>query len=213
MYDRRVGERELSFEASGALLDASLVMRDRETDSWWSIMTSDAVGGPLDGTDLVELPVGEKTTWSAWVARHPETTVLSVDGVEHVESNPYDDYFSSTATFRDLEVADRRLAAKEPIFSFRLDGRPWAVPHTAFAGGALLAPESLGGRALLLYRDAGAPVFASTAAWLVSAQAADGADAQELLAGPKGDGIEPLAGFDTYWYTWVAVNQETELVR
>ena len=30
-------------------MDASLVMRDRETDSWWSIMTSDAIGGELDG--------------------------------------------------------------------------------------------------------------------------------------------------------------------
>ena len=42
-----MGDEELNFEASGALLDASLVMRDRETDSWWSIMTSDAIGGDL----------------------------------------------------------------------------------------------------------------------------------------------------------------------
>ena len=56
MYDRELGDRLLSFEASGALWQASLVMRDRETDSWWSIMTSEAIGGELDGADLVELP-------------------------------------------------------------------------------------------------------------------------------------------------------------
>ena len=60
VYGRKVGERELNFEASGALMSASLVMRDRETDSWWSIMTSDAIGGQLDGADLEELPYGEK---------------------------------------------------------------------------------------------------------------------------------------------------------
>jgi hypothetical protein len=43
-------------------MQATLVLRDRETDSWWSIMTSDAIGGELDGTDLEELPFGEKTT-------------------------------------------------------------------------------------------------------------------------------------------------------
>ena len=71
MYDRKVGGKELNFEASGGLLDASLVMRDRETDSWWSIMTADAIGGDLRKTELVELPVGEKMQWKDWLARHP----------------------------------------------------------------------------------------------------------------------------------------------
>ncbi len=212
MYDRRIGERELNFEASGALMDASLVLRDRETDSWWSIMTSGAIGGELDGTDLVELAVSEKTTWARWVAAHPGTAVLSVDGVEHVDYNPYDNYFSSDGTFRNLEIADDRLPAKEPIYSFWLDGRPWAVPHSAFAGGALLTPETLGGRGLLLDREPGAPIFASTRAWIVSAERAADGTAVELLSAAPSEGIEPLPGFDTFWYTWVAVNGETELV-
>ena len=33
VYGRKVGEQELSFEASGALMEASLIMRDRETGS------------------------------------------------------------------------------------------------------------------------------------------------------------------------------------
>ncbi len=65
-------------------------MRDRETDSWWSIMTSRAIGGPLDGAQLVELPVSTKSTWGQWRRAHPRTLVLSVDGVEYVESNPFD---------------------------------------------------------------------------------------------------------------------------
>jgi len=101
-------------------MDASLVMRDRETDSWWSIMTSDAIGGELNGADLVELPKGEKTTWKDWRQRHPDTLVLSVGGEEHVENNPYDNYFSSDSGFRDIAARDDRLETKAPVFTFQL---------------------------------------------------------------------------------------------
>ena len=112
VYDRNVNGKELNFEASGALLDASLVMRDRETDSWWSIMSSTSIGGDLDETRLKELPVGRKSTWKDWVEAHPDTVVLSIRGHEHVENNPYDNYFSSEETFRGLVIEDTRLAPK-----------------------------------------------------------------------------------------------------
>ncbi len=93
-------------------------MRDRETDSWWSIMTSTAIGGELEGEQLVELPISEKATWGDWSARYPDTLVLSIDGEEHVPENRYDNYFASDGTFRDLEIDDNRLPPKAPIFSF-----------------------------------------------------------------------------------------------
>ena len=138
MYDRNVNGRELNFEASGALLQASLVMRDRETDSWWSIMTSTAIGGALQGAERDELPIGEKTTWADWRRRHPNTLVLSVDGEEHHSNNPYDNYFASDRTFHDLEISDDRLEPKTPVFSFWLNGQTYAAAHSTFEGGRLL---------------------------------------------------------------------------
>ena len=128
MYGRQYGEQELSFEASGALMSASLVMRDRETDSWWSIMSSDAIGGELNGADLTELPVGVKTQWGDWVEQYPETLVLSVAGEEHTANNPYDNYLTGEGTFRGLEVDDQRLPPKAPIYSFHVAGHAVAVP-------------------------------------------------------------------------------------
>jgi hypothetical protein len=213
VYGRTVGDETLEFEASGALMSASLVMRDRQTDSWWSIMTSDAVGGPLKGEELRELPVGEKTTWGQWRKRHPDTLVLSVDGAEHDELNRYDSYFTSESTFRDLEVADDRLPAKAPVYSFWLGGKPWAAPHEAFAGGRLFAAEA--GKRLLLYRRPKAEIYESSEAWLVDAAAAGSASPRRLakrLRKGKAAG-EPIAGFDTFWYTWVAVQKDTGLMR
>jgi hypothetical protein len=189
-------------------------MRDRETDSWWSIMTSDAIGGDLDGTELVVLPAGEKATWKAWRKRHPSTLVLSVEGEEHVDDNPYDNYFSSEGTFRDLEISDRRLEPKAPIYSFWYDGEPWAVPHKSYRGGKVFAVEGLGGKHLFLYRPKKGPMYESSRAYLVSEALASAYKPKELLRMiDSGTGMEALPGFDTFWYTWVSVNEDTHLIQ
>jgi hypothetical protein len=211
VYGRDYGDRQLNFEASGALWQASLVMRDRETDSWWSIMTSRAIGGEMNGADLVELPYGEKTTWGEWRTRYPDSLVLSVDGREHEAHNPYDDYFAGEQTFRGLEITDRRLPAKEPIFSFFLDGQPYAVPHAALEGRRLF--ELTGGVTLLFSRQPGAELFASTRAWKVPAEVDAALPALPLDDGLEGAGFVPLGGIDTFWYTWAAVNEGTKILR
>jgi hypothetical protein len=207
----------LNFEASGALMDASLVMRDRETDSWWSIMTSDAIGGELDGTDLVELPQAEKTTWKDWRKRHPDTLLLSVDGAEHIDNNPYDNYFASDSTFRDLAIDDDRLAPKDSVYSFWWASAPYAVPHTAFAGGKILEVEGWTDNRLLLYRGKKASIFESSQAWVVPVSVVTDAgkekDLLEMVRAGRAAGAEQLTGFDTFWYNWVSVNEDTHLVQ
>jgi len=120
VYGRQYDGKDLRFEASGGLMHAALVMRDKETDSYWSIMTGDAIAGDLRGTRLEEWSLGEKAQWKDWVARHPNTLVLSVNGEEHVENNPYDNYFSSDSGFRDIAARDDRLETKAPVFTFQL---------------------------------------------------------------------------------------------
>ncbi len=190
-------------------------MRDRETDSWWSIMTSTAIGGELEGSELVELPVSRKATWREWSAAHPDTLVLSVDGREHVAENPYDRYFASDGTFRDLEIDDDRLPPKAPIYSFFLDGEAYAVPHAAYQGGRLFTLD--GGRKLFLYREPGAPMFASSRAWIVQPPALSGiddpAEILRLLEDPEAQSSGEVGGFDTFWYSWVAINGGTRLLR
>ena len=141
--------------------------------------------------------------------------MLSVGGEEHVESNPYDRYFSSDSTFRDAEVGDDRLPAKEPIFAFQLGDVAWAVPHRAFAGGALF---DLPGRdsELLLFRKRGVSIYASTEAWLVApAAAGERRRVRRLLEAARAGetGFEPLDGFDTFWYTWVGVHRDSKILR
>ena len=217
MYGRsREDGSVLNFEASGALETASLVMRDRETDSWWSLMGSRSIAGQLEGEQLDEMDVSRKTQWSDWVARHPDTLVLSVEGVEHVEESHYDRYFDDNKTFRDAKLEDERLEAKQPIYSFWWDGAPAAVSHDLLDGGVVLRlpdPDHV----LVAWRKAGESIYASTWAKIVKLQDAEriGSAHKTLDAAEAGeiDSSSPEGGYDTFWYTWVNVNPETVLLQ
>ena len=104
------------------------------------------------------------------------------------------------------------LPPKEPIYTFWLNDEPWAVPHSAYYGGGVFAADGLGRRRVLLHRDEGVPMFASTEAWVVTAEGS----ASELLARIEAgemDGIESLPGFDTFWYNWIAINKNSKLMK
>jgi hypothetical protein len=240
VYDRRYNDKVLAFEPSGALMDAALIMRDRETDSWWSIMTGDAIGGELEGTPLKELPLAVKMQWGEWKKRYPDTKVLSVDGKEHDPSDPYDRYFSSSEGFRKMTTADTRLFDKTSIYSFQIDGAAYAVPHATIEGGAVFKVDD--GREVFLYREPGSSMFASTMAYVSDIKGKKSRFAKKsgrwrdrhteaVFSGdagfPAGDDgeersaeektktprLSKLAGFDTFWYIWSTTHKNVVILE
>ena len=202
-------------------MHASLVMMDKETDSYWPIMEGVSIAGEMEGQRLQELPLGEKAQWKDWVAKHPNTKVLSVDDKEHVENNPYDNYFKSDEGFRGVTATDDRLPTKEPIYAFHHKGTAYAVPFSVFEGGATV---KAGDRQLFLYRPAGVEIFYSTLAFSGTGfeqseegwrHAASGAvfDPNEGTF-VDGEGVAPrrLDGFDTFWFNWSMNNPKTKIV-
>ena len=75
-FDRRVGDRILSFGTSGMLYLSDLVMYDRQTESLWPQIEGKAVAGSLTGTELTVLPAN-LVSWDQWRAAHPDGWVLS----------------------------------------------------------------------------------------------------------------------------------------
>jgi hypothetical protein len=221
VYGREYEDRELRFEPSGGLLNASLVMRDKETDTFWSIMTGDALSGELKGTALVELPYGEKVRFGEWVERYPDTVVLTVKGEAHDDENPYVEYFASGEGFHDAVATDERLETKAAIFSFRAHGRAYAVPLDALSGGATF---DLGEERIFFYRPEGADLIRSTDAFRSATGSfalrgdawvhePDGARFDpETGAFSGGIPPEPLGGFDTFWYIWSLNHPDTEVL-
>ncbi len=215
MYDRKIDGEILEFEASGSLYHSALVMQDNQTMSYWALMSHKAIGGPMEGAGLVELPIGEKTTWGEWKRKHPKTLALSVDGAEHVEANPYDNYFNSEKTFRPAVKPDGRLSPKASIFTFNLDQRAFALPHEKAAGG-WVGPA--GKSRVFIYRPETASIYRSTVAFALvhegepvelSRQEGQWRSPKWGLLSPEtgafekgGVQLRKLAGLDTFWYIW-----------
>lgn len=225
MYSRKIGEKTFTFEPSGGLLNASLVMMDRETDSYWSIITEEAIYGDAQGAEMEQLPGAVKITFGEWRKRHPGTRVLSVEGKEHREDSPYDRYFASEKSFRDFTAGDDRLADKTLIYGIEIGDTILAVPFSSFEGGGVV---TLGSRELFLYREKGDSHYRSTVALL----AEEGLEFErrngqwqiirgdEILSGwaPASRSFGPDApaepfteGFDTFWYIWRLTQPTTEI--
>jgi hypothetical protein len=232
VYDRTIRGRELNFEASGGLKNAALVMRDRETDSWWGMIAGRALGGPMNNEPLVEIASSEKVSWGAWKARYPDTKILSVDGVTHVVENHYDRYFTSDSTFRGLEVEDARLPSKAAVFAFRWMDQPFAIAHQVAEGGAAFPLDKAEKTWIVVYREPDEHLFSSTRGALVKAEEVrseegtlelrvhgEWKDLAELgnawipTESLAPEATEDLQGFDTFWYTWAATVDGTTILK
>ena len=92
VYGRSYAGKELRFEPSGGLLHASLILQDKETDTYWSIMEGEALAGELRGASLVELSSGVKARWQDWskarVEEHSRKYLEMVGLSESVHRKP-----------------------------------------------------------------------------------------------------------------------------
>ena len=70
-FDRRVGERALSFRVAG---NQPSVIVDRETGTSWSLAHGEALEGPLKGSKLVRAPA-YPAFWFGWQGYFPATEV------------------------------------------------------------------------------------------------------------------------------------------
>ena len=161
MYDRDIEDTTYTFEASGGLVHATLVMQDRETDSHWSIMTHESINGKKKGSKLNELPLGVKTQWKIWKENQPNTLVLSVNGKED-SKNVYSNYFNSDGVFKEHYATDKRLEDKVPVFAFHYKDKNYAIPHSRIWGGKII---QIGNKFFFLYRPKESSIYQSTAAY------------------------------------------------
>ena len=75
VHDRRLDGTLKTFGNQGALFMNALTFWDHETKSIWAQPWGTAITGDLKGQALTLLPFS-LDTWGAWVAAHPDTTVV-----------------------------------------------------------------------------------------------------------------------------------------
>ena len=68
-------------------------MYDRETESLWSHILGQAIGGEFQGAQLTFIPAMQ-TDWKSWKERHPDTLVISP---AQYGRDPYESYYVSAS--------------------------------------------------------------------------------------------------------------------
>ena len=154
-FSRNVDGRTLDFGTTGKLRKSNLVMYDRQTESWWQQLTTEAIVGELTGTELEVIPTGI-LSWGQARRLHPEAEVLSRDtgAKRDYGSSPYPGYDDPDSDpFLLDEEADERLPAKERVTVIRT-GRHSAVvyPLVRLEREAPLN-DRVGGRAIAIFFD------------------------------------------------------------
>ena len=130
MYDRQITpDTVLTFGVSGMLYRNGLIMYDRETESLWSHIVGQAIGGEYQGTQLTFIPALH-TDWQSWKELHPDTLVVdpSLYG-----GDPYEGYYASASQGvigRSNSESDGELHPKEYVIGVRLDSKAKAYPFS-----------------------------------------------------------------------------------
>ena len=120
-----------------------LIMYDRETESLWSHILGQAIGGEFAGTQLEFIPVLH-TDWKTWKERHPETLVVSP---ALFGRDPYESYYASA---REGVIGRGPISGggpergddihpKEYVIGVRLDGEAKAYPFSVLGDEPVIA--------------------------------------------------------------------------
>jgi hypothetical protein len=114
VFDATLGEGRMLFGVSGLLYNSDVLLFDRRTESLFSQLMLKAVSGPLSGTELKVVP-SLTTTWDAWKARYPESSVVSLVTGHFLDygTDPYRWYRKSSRTMFPVRDADRSRGPKE----------------------------------------------------------------------------------------------------
>lgn len=190
-YLAQLGERPLSFGVSGLLYNSDVLLFDRQTDSLWSQLLSQAVSGPLKGTRLTSVPLTH-TTWADWRKRYPDTLVLSLDtGFERdYARDPYEGYAQNPVLMFPVKGESTRYHPKEQVIGVEMNGKFKAYPFVELGKNRGDVQDVVGGKKITIRYDA------------------------EHRTGTVYDAAgKEVPSVIAFWFAWYAFHNDTEVFQ
>jgi len=131
-FSSQVEGRTLQFGVSGLLYQSDVLLYDRQSESLWSQIRSQAVSGTFAGSVLEQLPL-QHTTWKHWRAQYPTSRVLSTEtgALRDYNRDPYAGYSESRRLFFDVNhAAPSHYHPKERVLGVRIANQTKAYPFS-----------------------------------------------------------------------------------
>ena len=181
--------RPATFGVSGLLYQSDLLMYDHQTESLWSQMAMESVGGPLTGEKL-DVIFLEHTTWNEWKKIHPQSLVMSIStGYSRAyDRDPYAGYVNRTDLMFPTSHVDPRYHTKEFVLGLEVKGVFKAYPFSELGKGPKVLSDTINGLPVLIHFNPAGPS--------AKALAFDGTPLPSLMA---------------YWFAWSAFHPDTLL--
>ena len=227
-----------NFGVSGLLFDNNLIMFDRTTDSLWSQMRRESICGDFRSTRPPLLPVVQ-STWAAWKAMHPETSVVSFNtgfprNYNRYPYGAYDQIDNDQLLFPHSSI-DERLPMKENVLGITHAGTARAYSMTLLGDVAIrqVVNDVVNGLSVVIAFDAPSELAIPFDRTLESGEVltfnlaeGDGfpfqiRDQQTgsvwnldglAVSGPlAGERLRPIPTFTSFWFAWASFNPGTEL--
>ncbi|MCP4878763.1 MAG: DUF3179 domain-containing protein [Gammaproteobacteria bacterium] len=192
-FDATIDGRPTDFGVSGLLYNSDVLLYDRDTESLWSQILSQSVSGERVGQKLKPIPISH-TTWRDWLAKHPDTQVLS-DDTGHsrdYQRNPYAGYEESRYTYFAVNnEAPDNYHPKEIVVGLDVDGVFKAYPFV-----------ELDKQGQSRFRDT------------INGSQFDFAwDTQNRSITITDANGQEVAGIQGFWFAWFAFHPDTEVFK
>ncbi|WP_305907894.1 DUF3179 domain-containing protein [Methylomarinum sp. Ch1-1] len=187
-FSARIDGEPHTFGVSGLLYNSDVLLYDRQTESLWSQLMTQAVSGPHKGKQLHPLPVLH-TTWQDWLSRHPDTRVLSTDtGYRRAyRHSPYQAYLDSPRLmFPVVTAVSKRYHPKEAVLGVEIKGVYKAYPFIELEQSPSKFSDSVGGHEIIIRYDS-----------------------EHRIAEAFDASGKPLPAVRTFWFAWYSFHLDT----
>ena len=206
VYDRSVNGRTLTLAVSGLLWEHSLVMIDKETQSYWSQLLGQSMRGKLTGSVLKTIP-SVMTDWESWHRRYPASTaaVMSRTAQEYRSKQHTSDELLLIALALNGQSRAWKLQSlrDHPVVNDRLGDVGVLVVRDTSSGTAVLHGRRVGRRNLSFEWKDGTLIDRETgSAWdLITGEAVHGPLTSSRLP--------VLPGMISYSHAWMVFHPES----
>lgn len=227
VFERIIDGKEVEFGTSGKLYNSNLVMYDRLSDSLWSQAMGKGIVGKYSGYDLKRIPF-DLTYWKEWRGLYPDALVLSTDtgSARPYGVDPYGNYYTEPGILFPVEHRDDRLGPKEIVFGLADNNNNHKAYRLDDVVKQKVVNDSIGEKGVLLVSlypfmvrayertlDGNLLKFELQDNKLIDTQTGSEWNFEGgAISGPlEGKQLTRLALDPSFWFSWVAFHQDTEL--
>ncbi len=188
-FESEVKGKNLEFGVSGLLYNSDVLLYDRQTESLWSQISTEAITGEFQGEKLTQVPM-QHTSWKEWAETHEDTKVLSrnTGHDRNYDRQPYADYENEDRLYFPVRDTDDRLPLKEWVLGITIDGKSKAYAFSDLKQVETPFTDQVGDKSVTIEFDA-----------------------EHESATAYDDDGNLLSTLTAFWFAWYAFHPGTEL--